>query len=117
MAGRCGLLAGKELPSCRLPPGSITPLDHPATQAAVRAIRDIYHREAAYIRMGGSIPVVVTFETVLHMPTVLLGFALPDENFHAPNEHFHLSNFYRGAKTLAAFWAEVSQHSDPIGGR
>lgn len=85
-------------------PGSITPLDHPATQAAVRAIRDIYHHEAAYIRMGGSIPVVVTFETVLHMPTVLLGFALPDENFHAPNEHFHLDNFYKGAETVATLW-------------
>ncbi len=85
-------------------PGSITPLDHPAVKAAEKAIESVYHTEASYIRMGGSIPVVVDFQEVLHMPTLLLGFALPDENFHAPNEHFHLENFYRGAETVATLW-------------
>ncbi|POB11658.1 dipeptidase [Sulfobacillus sp. hq2] len=93
-------------------PGSVTPLDHPATQAAVQAIRDIYHKEAAYIRMGGSIPVVVTFDTVLHIPTVLLGFALPNENFHAPNEHFHLDNFYKGAETVATLWHYLGERAE-----
>lgn len=90
-------------------PGTKTPLDHPSVLAAEQAIEDIYHKKAAYIRMGGSIPVVVTFQEVLQMPTLLLGFALPDENFHAPNEHFHLNNFYRGAETLALLWHYVSQ--------
>ncbi len=98
-------------------PATVTPLGHPAVLAASRAIHRVFGMDPKYIRMGGSIPVVVSLQALLSMPTILLGFALPNENFHAPNEHFHLSNFYRGAKTLAAFWAEVSQHSDPIGGR
>ncbi len=90
-------------------PGTKTPLNHPSVLAAEQAIEDIYHQKAAYIRMGGSIPVVVTFQEVLNMPTLLLGFALPDENFHAPNEHFHLNNFYRGAETLALLWNYVGE--------
>lgn len=91
-------------------PGTKTPLDHPSVVAAEQAIAEIYHQKAAYIRMGGSIPVVVTFQEVLNMPTLLLGFALPDENFHAPNEHFHLNNFYRGAETLALLWSHLGKH-------
>lgn len=86
-------------------PGSITPLDHPAVKAAERAIQSVYETRASYIRMGGSIPVVVDFQETLGIPTLLLGFALPNENFHAPNEHFHLNNFFRGAQTVATLWA------------
>ncbi len=88
-------------------PATLTALDHPAVAAATRATASVFGQTPRYIRMGGSIPVVVTLQEVLKMPTVLLGFALPDENFHAPNEHFHLANFSRGAQTLAAFWAEI----------
>ncbi len=85
-------------------PGTVTPLNHPSVTAAEDAIEEIYGTKAAYIRMGGSIPVVVTFQEILKMPTLLLGFALPDENFHAPNEHFHLENFFKGAQTIALLW-------------
>lgn len=88
-------------------PASITPLDHPAVRAAEAAIQDIYQTPACHIRMGGSIPVVVDFQAVLGVPTVLLGFALPNENFHAPNEHFHLQNFYRGSETVAVLWRNL----------
>ena len=94
-------------------PGSLTPLDHPAVKAAEQAIHAVFQQDPAYIRMGGSIPVVVDFQDVLQMPTVLLGFALPDENFHAPNEHFHLRNFRAGAKTIAHFWRFASEKRDP----
>ncbi|WP_028962808.1 dipeptidase [Sulfobacillus thermosulfidooxidans] len=97
-------------------PGTVTPLDHFATQAAVQAIRAVYHQDAAFIRMGGSIPVVVTFDQVLNIPTVLLGFALPDENFHAPNEHFHLENFDKGAETIATLWQILGQTHHHQGG-
>ncbi|NMP21764.1 dipeptidase [Sulfobacillus harzensis] len=93
-------------------PGSITPLNHPAVKAAERAIEAIYHTPASYIRMGGSIPVVVDFQETLGIPTLLLGFALPNENFHAPNEHFHLDNFYRGAETVAALWAYLGDRHE-----
>lgn len=85
-------------------PGTLTPLDHPSVTSAEQAIHEVYNKPAAYIRMGGSIPVVVTFQEELSMPTLLLGFALPDENFHAPNEHFHLENFFKGSETVAALW-------------
>lgn len=85
-------------------PGTLTPIDHPAVKWGERAIRRIYRKPPAFIRMGGSIPVVVTLAQELAIDTLLLGFALPTENFHAPNEHFHLKNFYRGAETLAVLW-------------
>lgn len=91
-------------------PASITPLDHPAVKAAELAIAAVYHTPPSYIRMGGSIPVVVDFAEVLGMATLLLGFALPDENFHAPNEHFHLANFRQGAATLATLWEQLGSH-------
>ncbi len=97
-------------------PATLTPRDHPAVIAATRATSTVFGQTPRHIRMGGSIPVVVTLQEVLKMPSVLLGFALPDENFHAPNEHFHLSNFARGAQTLAAFWAEISD-ADVMGYR
>lgn len=89
-------------------PGTLTPIDHPAVQSAVEAITTIYGTSPAFIRMGGSIPVVVTFQEVLNIPTVLLGFALPNENFHAPNEHFHLDNFYKGTQTVANLWQRMA---------
>lgn len=85
-------------------PGIVTPIDHPAVLAASQALEQVFGQPVAYIRMGGSIPVVSTFERVLSLPTVLIGFALPDENFHAPNEHFNLENFYRGTETIATLW-------------
>lgn len=92
-------------------PAALTPLDHPAMAAADYAIREVFGDRPAMIRMGGSIPVVVTFQEVLGAPSLLLGFALPNEHFHAPNEHFHLQNFERGARVLARLWAEAGRRS------
>jgi acetylornithine deacetylase/succinyl-diaminopimelate desuccinylase-like protein len=88
-------------------PGILTPLDHPVVMAAEAAIQQIFSVPPARILMGGSIPVVLTFQEVLGAPTLLLGFALPDENFHAPNEHFALENFFRGQETIAALWERL----------
>jgi len=87
----------------------ITPVDHPAIQAAAAALEEAYGTEARFIRGGGSIPVVETFTRVLGLPSVLMGFALDDENFHAPNEHFHLENFDLGLRALYAFWHKLAQ--------
>ncbi|WP_085523809.1 dipeptidase [Tuberibacillus sp. Marseille-P3662] len=85
----------------------ITPYDHPAIQAAGAALEQAYGEEATYARMGGSIPVVETFHTLLELPAVLMGFGLPTENFHAPNEHFHLENFDKGSEALVDFLFKV----------
>lgn len=87
----------------------VTPFDHPAIQAAGRALEKAYGVPAAFIRMGGSIPVVETFSQLLDLPVVMLGFGLPDENLHAPNEHFHLENFDKGLETLCDYWYELEK--------
>lgn len=87
----------------------VTPYDHPAIQAAGRALEKSYGVSPAIIRMGGSIPVVETFSQLLKLPVVMLGFGLPDENLHAPNEHFHLENFDKGLETLCDYWFELEK--------
>lgn len=91
----------------------ITPVDHPAIRAAASALEEAYGKEAKFIRGGGSIPVVETFSRVLGLPSVLMGFSLDDENFHAPNEHFHLENFDLGLRTIYAFWHKLAQTVNP----
>lgn len=87
----------------------VTPFDHPAIQAAARAYEKAYGVSPAYTRMGGSVPIVETFGRLLELPVVLMGFGLPDENFHAPNEHFNLENFDKGLLTICHYWYELEK--------
>ncbi len=87
----------------------VTPLEHPAIQAAGRAYEAIYKVPTAYTRGGGSIPIVAAFDQLLGLPVVLMGFGLSTENFHAPNEHFHLENFDKGLETLCTYWYELAE--------
>jgi acetylornithine deacetylase/succinyl-diaminopimelate desuccinylase-like protein len=87
----------------------LTPFDHPAIQAAGQAYEQAYGVPASFTRMGGSIPIVETFGRLLDLPVVLMGFGLPDENFHAPNEHFNLDNFDKGLRTLCHYWYELEK--------
>ncbi|HEU0168645.1 MAG TPA: dipeptidase [Chloroflexota bacterium] len=87
---------------------SITPIDHPATRAAQRALERAFQKDVVFMREGGSIPVVATFDSLLHVPTVLLGVGLPDEHAHAPNERLNLDNFYRGILAAAYLWHELA---------
>jgi len=87
---------------------SLTPMDHPATQAAARAIEAAFGRAPLYIREGGSIPVCASFETVLGLPVVLAGFTNPDDNAHAPNESMVLDNYERGIRAIARLWDEIA---------
>lgn len=86
----------------------ITPFDHPVIQAAGRSYERIYEVPTAYTRGGGSIPIVAAFDQILQLPVVLMGFGLSSENFHAPNEHFHLENFDKGLRVLGDYLYEVS---------
>lgn len=82
----------------------VTPFEHPAIQLAARAYEQAYGTAASFIRMGGSIPIVESFSRVLDIPVVMMGFGLPTENLHAPNEHFSLDNFDKGMRTLCYYW-------------
>jgi acetylornithine deacetylase/succinyl-diaminopimelate desuccinylase-like protein len=76
---------------------------HPAVQAAARAYRKSFGRPPVFLRSGGTIPIVNTLSEVLQIPTVLMGFALPDDNLHAPNEKFHLPTFFKAIRTCLEF--------------
>jgi len=88
---------------------SLTPIDHPATQAAARAIAATFGVAPVYIREGGSIPVCASFETILGLPVVLLGFTPPDDNAHAPNESMSLPNHETAIRTVATYWDELAR--------
>ncbi len=79
-------------------------LDTPAIQAAKKALAKVYGKDPILQGEGGSIPVVVDFERILGIPTVLMGFNLPDDGIHAPNERFSLENFRRGILSSAYFF-------------
>jgi len=77
--------------------------DNPFIHAATEAMHDVFGKETVFVRGGGSIPVVGDFARQLHVPTVMMGFGLPDDNLHAPNEKFNISNFYRGTESIIRF--------------
>ncbi len=88
---------------------SLTPQDHPATRAAARALEATFGRSPVYVREGGSIPVVASFESILGLPVVMLGFSQPDERAHAPNEWIDLNNYETGIRTFVRMWDELAE--------
>ena len=84
-------------------PASITDFNIPAMQAAAQAYATAFGQEPVFMREGGSIPVVSAFQSDLGVETVLMGFGLPSDQIHAPNERFYLPNFYRGIETSIHF--------------
>jgi acetylornithine deacetylase/succinyl-diaminopimelate desuccinylase-like protein len=87
---------------------SLTPTDHPATQAAARAIRAVEGVDPVCIREGGSIPVTAAFDHVLGLPVVLAGFPQPNCNAHAPNEWLDERNFEAGTRIIVRLWDELA---------
>jgi acetylornithine deacetylase/succinyl-diaminopimelate desuccinylase-like protein len=85
----------------------VTPMDHPATRAAARALEATFGQAPVYIREGGSIPVSASFASILGLPVVLLGITPPDENAHAPNEWMDLRNYETGIRTFARMFDEL----------
>jgi acetylornithine deacetylase/succinyl-diaminopimelate desuccinylase-like protein len=87
----------------------LVPTNGPAVKSALSAIRRGFDREPVLMREGGSIPIVGLFKNVLNAPTVLLGYGLPSDNIHSPNENFSVSQFFGGIKTTAIFLDEYSK--------
>jgi len=82
--------------------------DNPYVRAATTAMHDVFAKETVFIRSGGSIPIVGDFIRELGIPTILMGFGLPDDNLHAPNEKFHLANFHRGIESIIRFLTNLA---------
>ncbi len=85
-------------------PASVVSTESRWVAAAAEAMEQVFHKKTVYIRSGGSIPIVGLFQKYLGIPSVMMGFGLPDDNLHAPNEKFHLPNFYRGIEAVARYF-------------
>lgn len=80
------------------------PITVPAYQAAEKAYLDTYGKRPVPVRSGGSIPIISTFEKVLGIKSILMGFGLDSDAIHSPNENFPLEQFYNGIRTIPLFY-------------
>src|SRR5579872_1368851 len=83
-------------------PSLVNP-DNRFIEQSAEAMKQVFGKETVYIRSGGSIPIVGAFDEALGIPSVMMGFGLPDDNLHAPNEKLHLPNFFRGIEAVARY--------------
>ena len=90
-------------------PASVVSTENKFVSAAAQAMEQVFKKKTVYIRSGGSIPIAGLLHDMLGIPVVLMGFGLPDDNLHAPNEKFHLPNFYRGIETVGRYLELLGQ--------
>lgn len=91
--------------------GYVCPIDIPAYKAAEKAYTDVYGKRPVPVRSGGSIPVISTFEEVLGIKSVLMGFGLESDAIHSPNENYPLEQFFNGIKTIPLFYKYFAEMS------
>jgi len=86
----------------------VAPFQAPIFKIAQTALEKGYGKKAVFIREGGSIPFVTQMHDTFKVPCVLIGFGLPDENAHAPDEHLALENYFGGIKAIAHFYSGLA---------
>jgi acetylornithine deacetylase/succinyl-diaminopimelate desuccinylase-like protein len=86
----------------------LIPVNNRYIQAATKALHEVWGKDTVFIRSGGSIPIVGDFDRFLGVPSVMMGFGLPDDNIHAPNEKFKLANFTLGIESVIRFLEEAA---------
>jgi acetylornithine deacetylase/succinyl-diaminopimelate desuccinylase-like protein len=82
----------------------VCPIDLPAYKAAEKAYMETFGKQPVPMRSGGSIPIISTFEQILGLKTVLMGFGLESDAIHSPNENYPLENFFKGIETISWFY-------------
>jgi acetylornithine deacetylase/succinyl-diaminopimelate desuccinylase-like protein len=87
----------------------VAPYTHPFFAAAHHALEKGFGKKAVFIREGGSIPFVTDMSDTFKIPCILMGFGLPDENAHAPDEHLSLENYFGGIRAAAYFYQELAR--------
>jgi len=87
----------------------LIPVNNKYIQAATKALKEVWGKETVFVRSGGSIPIVGDFERHLGVPSVMMGFGLPDDNIHAPNEKFCLKNYELGIESVIRFLEEAGR--------
>ncbi len=90
----------------------VSPTDNPAYRAASKAYESVFGRIPIPVRSGGSIPIISTFEQVLGIKSLLMGFGLDTDAAHSPNENYHLECFYKGIETIAKWYGFYSDERD-----
>jgi acetylornithine deacetylase/succinyl-diaminopimelate desuccinylase-like protein len=90
-------------------PASVVSTENRFISAAAEAMEQIFKKKTVYMRSGGSIPIAGLFGIHLKAAVVMMGFGLPDDNLHAPNEKFHLPNFYRGIEAVGRYFELLGQ--------
>ena len=90
-------------------PSYVCPIDLPAYRAAEKAYSEVYGKEPVPVRSGGSIPIIATFEEILGIKSVLMGFGLGSDAIHSPNENFPLEQFYNGIRTIPLFYKHFAE--------
>jgi acetylornithine deacetylase/succinyl-diaminopimelate desuccinylase-like protein len=86
-------------------PPSVVDTGNPFIRHSAEAMRKVFRHETVYVRCGGSIPIVGLFKEALGIPSVLMGFGLPDDNIHAPNEKFSIANYSRGIDAVIEYFS------------
>ena len=89
--------------------GYVCPISHPAYRAAERGFEVAFGRKPLAVRRGGSIPIISTFERVLGVKTILMGFGLESDAIHSPNENFPLDIFRKGVEAVVEFHTEYAK--------
>jgi acetylornithine deacetylase/succinyl-diaminopimelate desuccinylase-like protein len=89
--------------------GYVSPIDMPAYRAAEKAYNQVFGKMPIPVRSGGSIPIIATFEEVLGVKSILMGFGLESDCIHSPNENFPIENFTLGIETIVAFYQYFSK--------
>jgi acetylornithine deacetylase/succinyl-diaminopimelate desuccinylase-like protein len=87
-------------------PGLVVNPDHRAIDVAAKAFGDVFGRPTVFTRSGGSIPIVGDFANHLGIPTILMGFGLPDDGLHSPNEKYKVENYFLGIRTIGHFFEQ-----------
>lgn len=90
-------------------PASVVSTENKFIEAAAKAMEEVFKKKTVYMRSGGSIPIAGLFGIHLKAAVVMMGFGLPDDNLHAPNEKFHLPNFYRGIEAVGRYLELLGQ--------
>lgn len=87
----------------------LVPIEGDAMQVAAGAFEAVFGKKPVFIRSGGSIPVVGYLQQLMGVPVLLMGFGLPDDNLHAPNEKFNVNMFHKGIQTMMHFYQNIDQ--------
>ncbi|MDD3357087.1 MAG: dipeptidase [Dysgonamonadaceae bacterium] len=95
-------------------PSYVCPIDIPGYRAAEKAYTDVYDKKPVPVRSGGSIPIIATFEEILGIKSVLMGFGLESDAIHSPNENFPLEQLYNGIKTIPLFYKYFAEEMGEI---